>query len=89
MTQNPRNPNPLENEDPENEAFVANDRQDLPSLDDPTFGRPSQQDAQLAGDDPMDLEEAVAALDEDEPDELGTGEEHERNPDRTQQRGYR
>ncbi|MCA3628645.1 MAG: hypothetical protein IOC49_15595 [Methylobacterium sp.] len=94
MTQNPndkpRYPNPIENEDPENEAF---DNNNLPQgLDDPTSGRPARPEAELAGDDPEDLENAVAALDEDEPaddEELGSGEDHERIPDRTQQRGYR
>ena len=87
MTQNPRNPNPIENDDEEDIGFES--QQQNQPIDDVVFGRADRKASPLSGDDPVDLEEAVAALDEDEPEELGTGEDHERVPDRTQQRGYR
>ncbi|PPD15779.1 MAG: hypothetical protein CTY25_05665 [Methylobacterium sp.] len=85
MTQNPRTPNPIENEDEENLAF----HEKTQGLDNLRDERAVQPNARFATDDPMDLEDAVAALDADEPEELGSGEDHERIPDRTQQRGYR
>lgn len=91
MIQDPRNLNPRENEDLEEEEFGSDDPRNPQQNQDwvePGLGRPVSQNEPLAGDDLTDLEETEAELGEDE-ENLGSGEEHERIPDRTHERGYR
>ncbi len=85
---NPNNPTPNKTEHLDNEALEAGNPNQKREPADPAFEGNTTPQARLAGDDHAEIKEAVAALDEEDPDGAPDLDE-EPMPDPTEQRGFR